>query len=95
VVSDQYRASVIETIKGKIITGRVTSDANGKVIVLTDPEDGTKVVEIPKADVESITPSKVSLMPKDLLKTLNQDELLDLLAYLMSRGNPNDVMFAK
>ena len=95
VVSDQYRASFIETIKGKIITGRVTSEANGKVIVLTDPEDGTKVVQIPKGDVESITPSKVSLMPKDLLKTLNKDELLDLLAYLMSRGNPNDVMFAK
>ena len=34
-----------------------------------------------------------SLMPADLLNELNQDEVLDLMAYLLSRGNPNDPMF--
>ena len=37
----------------------------------------------------------VSMMPKDLLKTLNEDEVRDLLAYLLSRGNPSDAMFRK
>jgi hypothetical protein len=32
-------------------------------------------------------------MPEKLLDVLNQDELLDLLAYLLSRGNPEDLMF--
>ncbi len=33
-------------------------------------------------------------MPANLLSTLNQTEVLDLLAYLLSRGNANDPMFA-
>jgi hypothetical protein len=34
-------------------------------------------------------------MPADLLKPLNQDEVLDLLAYLLSRGEKNNPMFRK
>jgi putative heme-binding domain-containing protein len=95
VVSDQYRASTIVTAQGKIYTGRVVGDSKETLSVLIDPEDITKVVEINKSDVDDVAPSQLSLMPKDLLKSLNEDELLDLLAYLMSRGNPNDLMFTK
>jgi hypothetical protein len=31
----------------------------------------------------------------DLLKPLNQDEVLDLLAYLLSRGDKGNAMFRK
>jgi hypothetical protein len=34
-------------------------------------------------------------MPKDLLKALNENEVLDVLAYLLSRGNPQDPMFGR
>jgi hypothetical protein len=34
-------------------------------------------------------------MPADLLKPLNEDEVLDLMAYLLSRGDPNHPMFKK
>lgn len=93
VISDQYRASVVVTTGGQVYTGRVTSEQNGTLTVLTDPEDINKFVEVPAKQVDEVTPSKVSLMPKDLLKTLNEDEVLDLLAYLLSRGNPDDTMF--
>jgi hypothetical protein len=43
--------------------------------------------------VLSIEPSKVSLMPEGLLNMLKQDEVLDLLAYLLSAGNPNHRLF--
>jgi len=94
VVSDQYRASIITTNGGKVYTGRVLGESDGKLSVLIDPVDITKVVEIPKDDVDEQLPSPTSLMPQKLLNTLNQDEVLDLLAYLMSRGNPNDPVFA-
>jgi hypothetical protein len=32
-------------------------------------------------------------MPADLLKPLNEDEVLDLLAYLLSRGDEKHPMF--
>lgn len=95
VVSDQYRAHIIVTSAGKSYTGRIATEENGVITLLTDPEDIRKVVKIKTGDVEQKLPSKVSLMPKDLLKPLNKDEVLDLVAYLLSRGNPNDPMFRK
>jgi putative heme-binding domain-containing protein len=93
VISDQYRASKILTTQGQTITGRIANETDGVYTILTDPEDATKVQELKKSDIEEMAPSTVSLMPKDLLKTLNKEEVLDLLAYLQSRGNPNDPMF--
>ena len=63
--------------------------------MLIDPEDSTKVVEINKSDVEEVKPSPVSLMPEGLLKPLNENEVLDLLAYLLSRGDPKHPMFRR
>ncbi|AGA31012.1 c-type cytochrome [Singulisphaera acidiphila] len=95
VVSDQYRATVIATSSGKVHTGRVVNESDKAITLVVDPEDPTKVVEIPKTDVDEQAPSKVSLMPDKLLDPLNQNEVLDLLAYLLSRGEANDPMFRK
>jgi putative heme-binding domain-containing protein len=95
VVSDLYRGVIIETADGKTYTGRIVSDAPDSLTMLVDPEDPSKLVTIPKLDVETQRPAPQSLMPKDLLKQLNQDEVLDLMAYLLSRGNPKDKVFRK
>lgn len=95
VISDQYKASIIETKSGKLINGRVLSESNGKLLILTDPVDHTKIVEVAKDDIETMVASPVSLMPQKLLGPLNQDEVLDLLAYMLSRGNAQDGLFAK
>ena len=95
IISDQFKASTIETKAGKIVTGQIVSESKDTITILVDPENATKTVEIKKSDIETNQPSKVSLMPKDLLKTLNEDEVRDLLAYLLSRGNPSDAMFRK
>ena len=95
VVSDQYRAFTVVTTAGQSYTGRLVADRGDKLAILTDPENSTKLVEIPKSEVEEQLPSKTSIMPQGLLKTLNEDEALDLLAYLLSRGNPQDKFFQK
>jgi hypothetical protein len=38
-------------------------------------------------------PSKVSMMPAGLLDTLNESEVQDLLAFLLSRGDRGHAMF--
>jgi putative heme-binding domain-containing protein len=95
VISDQYKASVIFTNSGKTYTGKIVSDTKEGVTILTDPEDSTKVVEVKRADIDEVKPSAVSMMPKDLLKPLNEDEVADLMAFLLSRGDPNHPMFKK
>jgi putative heme-binding domain-containing protein len=93
VVSDQYRASMIATDAGQVVTGRIVNESGDSLIVVTDPEDSSKVAEVPRKSIEEVKPSTVSLMPVRLLDSLNENELLDLLAYLLSRGDPTDAMF--
>ncbi len=95
VISDQYKAATVRTAQGKTLTGRIVSETKDAILILTDPEDSSKVVEIKKSDVESSKPSPVSIMPEGLLKGLNEKEVLDLLAYLLSRGDANHPMFRK
>lgn len=95
VISDQYKASTVITESGKSYTGRIVSESDVQISILTDPEDSTRIVDIPKSDIEETVPSKVSIMPAELLKTLNQDEVLDLLAYLLSRGDEKNGMFKR
>ena len=59
---------------------------------LAEPD---KTVTIKKADISRVTPSDVSPMPTGLLVTLSRDEILDLLAYIASQGNPKHKAFGK
>jgi putative heme-binding domain-containing protein len=95
VISDQYAAHVIVPVAGKQFIGKIANEANGVLTVVVDPEDASKVVQIKVADIEERRVSKVSLMPEKLLDTLNENEVLDLLAYMLSRGDSKHPMFKK
>lgn len=93
VISDQYKTMVLQMEDGTVHTGRIVNDVGGKVTVVVDPEDATKTVTVDRKDIEQEKTSAISLMPAELLDKLNEDEALDLIAYLLSRGNPNAPMF--
>lgn len=93
VISDQYKASSVTTVDGQVVNGRIVAENDQQISVLTDPEDSTQVVDIAKDRIDETVPSTTSLMPKALLNRLNRDEVLDLLAYLLSRGDSRNPMF--
>ncbi|MEZ6057229.1 MAG: c-type cytochrome [Planctomycetaceae bacterium] len=95
VVSDQYKASTVITSEGKSYTGRILSENEQQLTMLLDPEDSTKIVDVKKSDVEVLKPSDLSLMPAGLLKALNEQEVQDLMAYLLSRGDANNPAFKR
>ena len=94
-VSDQYQAHVIQTVQGKVYTGRIISESENDVTVVTDPEDATKFAVIKRDDIEEMFAANQSLMPAGLLDQLNEEEVLDLLAYTLSRGKGNGPLFKK
>jgi len=94
VISDQYAASMIVTSSGKTIVGRITNYSGNGIAVNTDMQDPNAIVTVNRDDVESMMPSTTSMMPSGLLNTLNEDELLDLMAFLLSRGDSHSGMFA-
>ncbi len=92
VVSDQYANYVIETSDGRVVTGRIIKEEPDTYTVRTDPF-AKELTVIRKSDIESKELSKTSEMPQGLVNTLTQDEVLDLIAYLRSAGDPNDKAF--
>ncbi|MFM7845161.1 MAG: c-type cytochrome, partial [Planctomycetota bacterium] len=93
VISDQYSAVTITTDEGKVITGRVVNLSNEDLIVNTNMLEPNVTVKVEHRRIEQLVPSKVSMMPAGLLNTLQEDEILDLMAYLVSRGDRNHAMF--
>jgi putative heme-binding domain-containing protein len=101
VISDQYGAVNIVTTDGRLVTGRIINmfpdkaGTGGVIAVNTDMMDPDKMVKVRQNEIESMEPSKISMMPEGLLDNFTQNEVLDLVAYLLSRGNPNNAMFRK
>lgn len=93
-ISDQYKNMIVVTKDGEVLTGRVLNETDEKLVIRTDPF-ARQLAEIAKADVEEQQVSPTSEMPQGLINVLTKEEVLDLIAYLRSAGNPNDAAFAK
>ncbi|MDG2125955.1 MAG: c-type cytochrome [Verrucomicrobiales bacterium] len=92
VISDQYGSSVVTLKDGKVLMGLVVEREGGAMDVCSiDPKAAP--VRVKSGEVAKVEESPVSQMPPGLVNTLSEGELLDLVAYLMSRGNAGDAMF--
>jgi putative heme-binding domain-containing protein len=81
-VEPQYAAYAVRTKDERTYTGIVQA-RNEKELVLIDAE-GKKVV-VPGANVESVRPSRLSLMPDGQMSGLTPQEAADLLEFLVQR----------
>ncbi len=94
-ISDQYGAVVIETLDGKTVTGRIVNLNGDNVMVNTNGLNPNEMTTVNRNNIDTMTPSKVSMMPAGLLDTLTADEAADLAAYVLSRGDRKAAAFRK
>ena len=85
--------AVIVTAAGRVFEGRILDRNEKTLTVAIDPRKPASVVQIPADQVETLEPSKISMMPADLLNTLSKQEILDLMAYVQSGGDPKHPNF--
>jgi len=93
VISDQYAAITILKKNGEIVTGRVANLSGDSLQIVQDMFAPGTMTGVRRADIEAMQPSKVSMMPAGLLSTLTEEEIQDLFAFLLSRGDPNHKMY--
>ena len=91
-ISDQYSASTFLLSDGRLLTGRIMNLRDGYWIN-TDMMQPSTVTKVPEEDVELIKPSSVSMMPGGLLNSMTREDVLDLMAYLLSAGDPDHDLF--
>jgi putative heme-binding domain-containing protein len=94
VISEQYANTDITLKDGTMVTGRVVSETDDK-IVLRPSMLALDTKEIAKANVKSRELSKVSPMLPGLVNTLTKEEILDLLAYFEAAGHADGAPFKK
>ena len=93
VINEQFSSVRVLTDEGKIYTGVVVNLKGDTVILNTDLTDPNKRVSIDRKTVEVFETSKTSAMPEKLLAPLTRDEILDLIAYVLSGGEPDHAYF--
>lgn len=95
VISDQFGSEEITRADADPIIGRVVGEEEGDLLVMTNPFVPDEKTRVKASSVKSRRPYPVSMMPPGLINSLNEDELKDLLAYILSGGNPADPMFKR
>lgn len=92
-VSDQYAPIIVTRKDGDTVVGRIANLNDETLMLATDMTDPGGFTNIKRTDILSIETSKMSPMPEGMLNTLKEDEILDLAAFLMSRGDRSHRMF--
>jgi putative heme-binding domain-containing protein len=94
-INEQYVPMVIITNDEEVFQGVVVNLKGDTIEVNTDPLDPNQRKSIDRKEIASIGPSKVSPMPTGLLAMLTKEEILDLMAYILSGGDPRHEVFQK
>lgn len=92
-ISSLYGTTVIRTKNGDALTGWVPEETTTTVSVMEDMFAASKLTIVKRQDIVAMELSTISLMPEGLLSTLKEDEVLDLMAYLLSGGDSTQRMF--
>jgi putative heme-binding domain-containing protein len=80
-IADQYLSWIIETQNGLQLTGLIVEETPDHI---TLRDANAKDTKIAKKDIASREKSAVSLMPADLLAYMTEDDLVDMVAYLLT-----------
>ena len=86
VISDQYESSILELKDGSTSSGRIIGEEDGILQVATNPS-------APKTP-RNRKPTSGAAKSADLshaawsINRMNQDEVLDLIAYILAAGDP-------
>lgn len=88
VVAEVHRNVVVTKTDGSTVMGRIVQNdfRESKLTLTTNPFVPSELVTLPKGEIRSWEESPVSPMPPALLDTLSQDEIEDLLAFLLAGG---------
>lgn len=94
-INEQFAPIVVTKNDGTMLTGVVVNLSGDNVTLNTDLSDPDQRANVDRKEVKSIELSKVSPMPPMLLNMLKKEEILDLLAYVLSGGDKTNAMFAQ
>ena len=92
VIDEKFRTTTFTLKNGESITGSIELEDAKQLLVRANPFS-TQTAPVLKSELVKREVSLISPMPTGLLNIFKLDQILDLLAYLESGGNPNHAAF--
>ncbi|MDB6078885.1 MAG: putative heme-binding domain protein, partial [Akkermansiaceae bacterium] len=92
-ISDQYGQLEITMDDGSKIYGRIMNLSGDDITLNTNMMDPDAVTNVNRKRIKTMEQSKVSMMPPGLLNNCKDTDILDLLAYLLSKGDKENPLF--
>ncbi len=94
-INEQFAPVVVTRQDGSTVSGVIVNLNGDTVQINTDLSDPDQRVGVDRKQVRSIEVSKVSPMPPMLLNMLTKEEVLDLVAFVLSGGDKEHRYFKK
>jgi hypothetical protein len=85
---------VFQLDSGKQVSGLIVEETPTVNKVIENPLAKAVPIEIAKDEVVAQKKSPISLMPKGLLDKLTREEILDLVAYVVAKGDKNHAVYS-
>jgi putative heme-binding domain-containing protein len=86
VIGEGYYQHMVKTKEGQVITGLIAEETE-KSLSLKLP--GGEVKKLSKDDIALHKATRISLMPEELEKVMNEDEFCDLVAFMLTKEAPS------
>jgi putative heme-binding domain-containing protein len=92
-IDDKFASSTFLMMDGRTITGMVMEEDDNDVKIIVDPLAKDKLTVLPLDEIEDRTKSKISQMPAGMVDKLSREEIIDLIAYVISKGDMKHKVF--
>jgi len=92
-IEDKYRSFNFELTSGKVMIGMILEETADTVKIVENPMAKSPPVVLKKSEIADRAKSPTSIMPKGLLDKLTRDEILDLMAYVLAKGDAKNPLF--
>jgi putative heme-binding domain-containing protein len=92
-IDEKYQTHVFTTKDGNVVTGMILEEGPERIKLIENPLAKTAPVFLDRASIDERSKSPNSIMPKGLLDKLTTEEVLDLIAYIVARGDAKASVF--
>jgi len=92
-IEDKFKSRRVITLQGKVHVGFVVAENDTELRVADDPLTQQRTTVISKDEIEEILLLDLSPMPRGALHVFDEQQVLDLLAYIESRADPDHRVF--
>ena len=92
-VDEKYQTYALVQRTGKVVTGMVLEETDRQVKVIVNPLAKSAPAVVDKSSIVARRKLPNSIMPEGLLNRLSREEILDLIAYVLSGGDMKSKLF--